>query len=91
MKNKKIKSYFKDTVRCCECDEPISEARLKILPKTTICVSCMEDFENRDRISKIRESRPDIRGTVRHKMEIEVASIGEEVEKIEFHILRSTR
>ena len=91
--SQEIQSYFKatspdSTIKCVECEEPIPLARLKILPKTTTCVNCMEDLELGDRIHKIRDSVPGLRGTIRYKMEFEIEGRGEEVENVKLHIIR---
>lgn len=35
---------------CEECEDEIGEKRLKIRPTTTLCISCKEDQEHREKI-----------------------------------------
>lgn len=82
------KADIDSKVLCEECSEPIPLARLEALPSTKFCVMCMEDMECRDKIEHVRSVEPQIRGTVRHRMEFEVEG-REEVESIQLHIRRS--
>ena len=38
---------------CRECNEPISLERIKILPHTSLCINCAEEFEEMARRAAI--------------------------------------
>lgn len=78
---------FSAPVLCEECEQPIPPKRLASV-NTTFCVSCMEQFELVDKISQVRSSHHETRGTRRHTMEFEVEGV-EEVESITQHIRRA--
>ena len=40
---------------CEECDEPLSEARLRAIPFAILCLECQEDVERREREERQRQ------------------------------------
>lgn len=66
-----------NTIKLCEeCDEPISQARLRVAPQSKLCIECAEALEKNGKFQ-------------RHKMEHTVRFKGEEVEEMTSHIVRS--
>jgi RNA polymerase-binding transcription factor DksA len=68
----------KEVVCCVECDTPIPEARLKLVP-VKICVDCM------------REREKSGQGTIRHRMETETFGDMEDIEEVRVSIVRGTK
>ena len=52
---RQVKSYGKPRIMknkriCIDCDEPLSQQRLKALPRAVLCVECQEEREREDRL-----------------------------------------
>ena len=50
VKNASAKGYTgKSSLYCCECGEPIPEARREAVPGCSLCVCCQQILETKDK------------------------------------------
>lgn len=71
---------MKKKIKCVECGDYISVTRLKLVPNTEYCVTCLEDQEKQGG------------GTIRYRGVItETLSTGGEIETINLKITKTRR